>query len=124
MQTVLPESPEAPDTHENESPDHRPTRQLVELLNELRVVLPGVQMLFGFLRAVPFTQRFSSVTDLQRNVDNATFVAAAAASVVLVPPASFPRIVWRHGRKRQLLQASNKLAIIGTAFLASAIAGS
>jgi high-affinity Fe2+/Pb2+ permease len=124
MQTLLPESPEAPDTHENESADHRHNRQLVELLNELRVVLPGVQMLFGFLLAVPFTQRFSSVTDLQRNVYYATFLAAAAASVFLIAPASFHRIVWRHGRKRQLLQASNKLAIIGTAFLASAIAGS
>jgi len=124
MQTVLPESPEAPDTHETESAAHRHNRQLVELLNELRLVLPGVQMLFGFLLAVPFTQRFGSVSELQRNVYYGTFLAATAASVFLIAPASFHRIVWRHGRKRQLLQVSNKLAIIGTAFLAFAIAGS
>jgi hypothetical protein len=124
MQTVVPESAEASDGHDSESADDRHNRQLVELLNELRVVLPGVQMLFGFLLAVPFTQRFGTVSDLQSNVYYVTFLAATLASVFLIAPASFHRIVWRHGRKRQLLRTSNKLAIIGTAFLAVAIAGS
>src|SRR5690242_1468002 len=124
MHTVVPASTEASDGHEAESADDRKNRQLVELLNELRVVLPGVQMLFGFLLAVPFTQRFSTISDLQSNVYYGTFLAATGASVFLIAPASFHRIVWRHGRKRQLLQISNKLAIIGTAFLAVAIAGS
>jgi Family of unknown function (DUF6328) len=124
MQTVLPASTEASDRHETESADDKHNRQLVELLNELRVVLPGVQMLFGFLLAVPFTQRFGTISDLQSNVYYGTFLAATGASVFLIAPASFHRIVWRHGRKRQLLQVSNKLAIIGTAFLAVAIAGS
>jgi phage-related protein len=96
----------------------------VELLNELRVVLPGVQMLFGFLLAVPFTQRFGGISEPQANLYYGTFLAATAASVFLIAPASFHRIVWRHGRKRQLLRISNKLAIIGTACLAVAIAGS
>jgi hypothetical protein len=124
MQTVVPESAEASDGHDSESADDRHNRQLVELLNELRVVLPGVQMLFGFLLAVPFTQRFGTVSNLQSNVYYVTFLAATLASVFLIAPASFHRIVWRHGRKRQLLRTSNKLAIIGTAFLAVAIAGS
>ena len=125
MRTVLPASREASDGHdETESADDRHNRQLVELLNELRVVLPGVQMLFGFLLAVPFTQRFGTISDLQSNVYYGTFLAATGASVFLIAPASFHRIVWRHGRKRNLLQVSNKLAIIGTAFLAVAIAGS
>jgi len=124
MHTVVPASTEASDGHETESADDRKNRQLVELLNELRVVLPGVQMLFGFLLAVPFTQRFSTISDLQSNVYYGTFLAATGASVFLIAPASFHRIVWRHGRKRQLLQISNKLAIIGTACLAFAIAGS
>lgn len=124
MHTVVPASTDTSDGHETESADDRKNRQLVELLNELRVVLPGVQMLFGFLLAVPFTQRFSTISDLQSNVYYGTFLAATAASVFLIAPASFHRIVWRHGRKRQLLQVSNKLAIIGTAFLAVAIAGS
>ena len=113
---------EGPDPGESE--DARQNRQLTELLNELRVALPGVQMMFGFLLAVPFTQRFSTISDLQSNVYYGTFLAATGASVFLIAPASFHRIVWRHGRKRQLLQISNKLAIIGTAFLAVAIAGS
>jgi hypothetical protein len=124
MQTLVPESAEASDGHDSESADDRHNRQLVELLNELRVVLPGVQMLFGFLLAVPFTQRFGTVSNLQSNVYYVTFLAATLASVFLIAPASFHRIVWRHGRKRQLLRTSNKLAIIGTAFLAVAIAGS
>jgi len=124
MQTRLPASQEAPDGHDDESADDRHNRQLVELLNELRVVLPGVQMLFGFLLAVPFTQRFGGISELQSNLYYGTFLAATAASVFLIAPASFHRIVWRHGRKRQLLQISNKLAIIGTACLAFAIAGS
>ncbi len=125
MQTRLPSSREAPDGHDDdESADDRHNRQLVELLNELRVVLPGVQMLFGFLLAVPFTQRFGGISELQSNLYYGTFLAATAASVFLIAPASFHRIVWRHGRKRQLLQISNKLAIIGTACLAFAIAGS
>jgi Family of unknown function (DUF6328) len=124
MHVRLPESLEAPDGDASESADERHNRQLVELLNELRVVLPGVQMLFGFLLAVPFTQRFGTITDLQSNVYYGTFLAAAAASVFLIAPASFHRIVWRHGRKRQLLHVSNLLAIVGTAFLAVAIAGS
>jgi hypothetical protein len=124
MQTRLPESDVAPVVHDDESADDRHNRQLVELLNELRVVLPGVQMLFGFLLAVPFTQRFGGISNLQSNLYYGTFLAATAASVFLIAPASFHRIVWRHGRKRQLLQISNKLAIIGTACLAFAIAGS
>jgi high-affinity Fe2+/Pb2+ permease len=124
MQTRLPASAEASDGDASESADDRHNRQLVELLNELRVVLPGVQMLFGFLLAVPFTQRFSTVSNLQSNLYYGTFLAATAASVFLIAPASFHRIVWRHGRKRNLLHVSNKLAIIGTAFLAVAIAGS
>ncbi len=124
MHVRLPASAEVSDADASESADDRHNRQLVELLNELRVVLPGVQMLFGFLLAVPFTQRFGTISDLQRNVYYGTFLAATGASVFLIAPASFHRIVWRHGRKRQLLQVSNKLAIIGTAFLAVAIAGS
>ena len=124
MHARLPASAEALDGHESESDDDRRNRQLLELLNELRVVLPGVQMLFGFLLAVPFTQRFGTVSNLQSNVYYVTFLAATLASVFLIAPASFHRIVWRHGRKRHLLRTSNKLAIIGTVFLAVAIAGS
>jgi Family of unknown function (DUF6328) len=107
-----------------ESADDRHNRQLVELLNELRVALPGVQMLFGFLLAVPFSQRFSTVSAGQRETYYTTFLAAAAASACLIAPAAFHRIVWRQGRKRQLVHISSGMAIVGLAFLAVAIAGS
>jgi len=108
----------------SEDDEQRHDRQLVELLNELRVALPGVQMLFGFLLAVPFSQRFTSISDGQRTMYYATFVAAAAASACLIAPTSFHRIVWRHHLKRRLVHFSSGLAIAGTAFLAAAITGS
>ncbi len=108
----------------DESADDRHNRQLVELLNELRVALPGVQMLFGFLLAVPFSQRFSTVSAGQRETYYATFLSAAAASACLIAPAGFHRIVWQQGRKHQIVHISSGMAIVGLAFLAVAIAGS
>jgi hypothetical protein len=108
----------------DETPNERHDRQLVELLNELRVALPGVQMLFGFLLAVPFTQRFTAISDGQRWLYYATFVATACASACLIAPASFHRIVWRRGAKRSLVHIASGLTIVGTVFLAVAITGS
>ena len=71
------------------SDDERRNRQLLELLNELRVALPGVQMLFGFLLAVPFSARFHSISKGQRNLYYLTFLATALASVCLIAPTSF-----------------------------------
>jgi Family of unknown function (DUF6328) len=104
-----------------ETSDQRRNRQLTELLNELRVALPGVQMLFGFLLAVPFSQRFLSVTSHQRSLYYTGFISAAAASVCFIAPASFHRIVWQHGEKELLLRISSGIAIVGTVFLAVAI---
>ncbi len=105
----------------DETGDERRNRQLTELLNELRVALPGVQMLFGFLLAVPFSQRFANVTANQRGLYYAAFAAAAGASVCFIAPAAFHRIVWQHGAKAALLRISSALAIVGTMFLAVAI---
>lgn len=106
-----------------EDADARHNRQLIELLNELRVAIPGVQMLFGFLLAVPFSNRFGEVTRGQQLIYFGTFLAAAAASACLMAPASFHRIVWRHGRKPVLLRTANVMALAGTGFLALAITG-
>ena len=105
----------------DETGDERRNRQLTELLNELRVALPGVQMLFGFLLAVPFSQRFGDVTANQRGLYYAAFAAAAGASVCFIAPTAFHRIVWQHGEKAALLRISSALAIVGTMFLAVAI---
>jgi len=106
-----------------ESKDERLDRELIEFLNELRVALPGVQVLFAFLLGVPFTQRFSQVSDLQKDVYFLTFLCTAAATALLIAPSANHRMAWRQGDKEHLLVVSNRLAIAGTAFLALAISG-
>jgi hypothetical protein len=107
-----------------ESKEERLDRELIELLNELRVALPGVQVLFAFLLGVPFTQRFGQVTDLQRDVYFMTFLCAAVSTALLIAPSAYHRLTWRRGDKEHLLRISNRLAISGTVFLALAISGS
>ena len=106
-----------------ESKDQRLDRELIELLNELRVALPGVQVLFAFLLTVPFSQRFAQLTTLQRDTYFGTFLAAALASLFLIAPTAYHRLRWRAHDKEALLQTSNRLAIGGTVFLALAITG-
>ena len=107
----------------DESKQEQLDRELIELLNELRVALPGVQLLFAFLLGVPFTQRFGEVTDIQKDVYFLTFLCAAVATALLIAPSAYHRLDWRRGDKEHLLVVSNRLAISGTAFLALAIAG-
>jgi hypothetical protein len=107
----------------NESKEEQQDRELIELLNELRVALPGVQVLFAFLLGVPFTQRFGQVTELQRDVYFLTFLCAAVATALLIAPSAYHRLEWRLGDKEHLLVVSNRLAISGTIFLALAISG-
>jgi hypothetical protein len=104
-------------TDKKRSPDDL-NRELIELLNELRVVLPGVQVLFAFLLAVPFANGWTRVTELQRDVFFLAFVATAVASILLIAPSSYHRLRWREGDKEHMLETSNRLAIAGTAFLA------
>jgi len=107
-----------------ESKEERLDRELIELLNELRVALPGVQVLFAFLLGVPFTQRFEQVTELQKDVYFLTFLCAAVATALLIAPSAYHRLEWRRGDKEHLLVVSNRLALSGTVFLALAISGS
>ena len=111
--------PPADDEDENERLD----RELIELLNELRVALPGVQVIFAFLLTVPFTQRFEALSDVRRDTFFATFVCTAASSILLIAPSAQHRILWRQYDKKKLLERSNAMAIAGLAFLALAIAG-
>jgi hypothetical protein len=107
----------------DESKEEQLDRELIELLNELRVALPGVQVLFAFLLGVPFTQRFGEVTDIQKDVYFLTFLCTATATALLIAPSAYHRLDWRRGDKEHLLVVSNRLAISGTAFLALAISG-
>jgi predicted membrane channel-forming protein YqfA (hemolysin III family) len=105
----------------DESHDERLDRELIELLNELRVALPGVQVLFAFLLAVPFSQRFEQLTGVQEDVFFAAFLCTAVSTALLIAPSAYHRLRWRERDKEQLLRTSNRLAIAGTAFLAAAI---
>jgi hypothetical protein len=93
-------------------------RELIELLNELRVVLPGVQVLFAFLLTVPFTQRYEDITTKQRSLFFMAFLATAAATAFLIAPSSLHRLRWRTHDKENLLRTSNVLTICGTLVLA------
>ena len=103
----------AEETHEE-----RINRELIELLNELRVALPGVQVLFAFLLAVPFSQRFAQTTDLQRDTFMVALLSTMAGSVFLIAPSAYHRIRFRDRDKEALLQISNTFAIVGMVFLA------
>jgi Family of unknown function (DUF6328) len=96
-------------------------RELIELLNELRVALPGVQVLFAFLLAVPFANGWDRVTDFQRDVFFIAFLCTAAATVLLIAPSTYHRLRWREHDKEHMLVTANRLTIAGTAFLAAAM---
>jgi predicted membrane channel-forming protein YqfA (hemolysin III family) len=94
-------------------------RELIELLNELRVALPGVQVLFAFLLIVPFSNGWDQVTEVQRYVYFVAFICAAAASALLIAPSTYHRLRWREGDKEYMLTTANRLAIGGSVFLAA-----
>ncbi|MGY1601571.1 DUF6328 family protein [Geodermatophilus sp. SYSU D00815] len=104
-----------------ESRQERINRELMELLNELRVALPGVQFLFAFLLVVPFQQRVEEMTAFQRDVYFVSLVSAAVATGLLIAPTAQHRILFRKHDKENLLKRSSKSTIAGTAVLALAI---
>jgi predicted neutral ceramidase superfamily lipid hydrolase len=106
-----------------EDKKERVDRELIELLNELRVALPGVQVLFAFLLTVPFQGRFQAITGLQRDVYIVSFLCAALATALLIAPSSYHRLRFRHRDKERLLFTSNRLVIAGMAFVALAMTG-
>jgi hypothetical protein len=99
-------------------------RELIELLNELRVALPGVQVLFAFLLAVPFANGWKRVTDFQRDVFFVAFLCTTAATALLIAPSAYHRIRWRDHDKEHMLVTANRLTIAGLGMLALAIAAS
>ena len=107
---------------EGESAAERANRELIELLNELRVALPGVQVLFAFLLTVPFSQGYDRLDASDRRVYFAAVIATVAATICLMAPTAHHRLRFRSGVKEQLLHVSNVFAIIGLVFLACAMA--
>ena len=107
-----------------ESHEERVNRELIELLNELRVALPGVQVLFAFLLAVPFASGWQKVTPVQKDAYMVAFLAALAGSVFLIAPSAWHRILFRNRDKEQLLLISNVFAIVGAVFIAVGMSAS
>src|SRR5215213_10628104 len=111
------------ETRRDESEKERLDRNLGELLQELRVALPGVQVLFAFLLVVPFNQRFADITSFQRTIYFVTLLCATAACACLIAPTAHHRIEFRGKDKERIVMGGNKLAIAGLVLLATAMTG-
>jgi hypothetical protein len=111
------------DSGREESEGERLDRNLGELLQELRVVIPGVQVLFAFLLTVPFQERFTEINAFQRDVYFTTLMCTAISAILLMSPTAYHRLTFRYQQKRRLVFYSNRFAIIGLTFLAAAMTG-
>jgi hypothetical protein len=118
-------SKDAPDRPQDRSEDQqeRLNRQMMELLNELRVAMPGVQVLFGFLLTVPFQQRFQRVTEFQELVYFATLIAAAVATAFLIAPSAYHRLMLEQHDKPNIIHVGTGQMIAGLGALALAMNG-
>jgi cobalamin synthase len=96
-------------------------RQMTELLNELRVALPGVQILFGFLLTVPFSQRFAKATDFQQDLYYVTLLAATLSAICLIAPSATHRLRFHQRERAYIIESANRLLIAALIFLAIAM---
>lgn len=101
----------------------RLNRQMLELLNEVRVAMPGVQVLFGFLLAVPFQQRFSHTTAGERVVYLVTLLAAAAATALLIAPSAYHRVMFQRRQKPRIIRTGTRQFVLALLALAIAMNG-
>jgi uncharacterized membrane protein HdeD (DUF308 family) len=108
----------------DETEAQRDDRNLAELLQELRVAGLGVQVLFGFLLSLPFTNRFSRLSHGQRDLYLAALLLAAVATAFLVGPVAYHRLVFRRGQKESLVRAASMMAIVGLATVGLAVSAS
>jgi hypothetical protein len=106
----------------DEDRKERVNRELIELLNELRVALPGVQVLFAFLLVLPFQQGFAEISDADRGVYVAALIASALAAALLIAPSMYHRLNFRRQVKEQMIFDSNKLMVVGMLLLAIGVA--
>jgi Family of unknown function (DUF6328) len=117
-------STEATEQRRGERPEtelERYDRNLTELLGELRIALPGVQVLFGFLLVIPFDARFKAASGAQRGLYFTTLVLTLLASMLLIAPTMLHRLQFRMGQKASIVMSSNRLAIAGLSVLALAL---
>ncbi len=108
---------------DDEDDDDKQKRQMGELLQELRVALPGVQILFGFLLTVPFSQGFQKATSFQKDAYMVTLLLAAFSTACFIAPSAAHRIRFHQGDRRWIIETASRLAIAGLVFLALAMVG-
>lgn len=104
-----------------ETPKQRRDRELIELLNELRLAAPGVQVLFGFLLIVPFNSRWDETSTFERSFYLAALLFCAAAAIMLLGASVQHRLLFRRQFERRMLWSANRLALIGLTCLAAGI---
>ncbi|GAA5122803.1 DUF6328 family protein [Haloechinothrix salitolerans] len=114
--------PDADHHHHYHEPEHqRLTRNVAELLGELRVAQAGVQILFGFLLAVVFTQTFKEIGTFEKSLHLVAVVLAVLSTALLSAPAAWHRVLFRAGRRREILRRGNRLVLMGLGCLACAV---
>jgi Family of unknown function (DUF6328) len=112
---------DVPNDPRQESRAQRDDRNLAELIQELRVAGLGVQVLFGFLLSLPFTMRFTKLNGAQRDLYVTSLVLAALATILLIGPVAYHRLVFRRGMKENLVRFANRMAILGLAAVGGAV---
>jgi len=110
-----------PDKGRHETQLERYDRNLTELMSELRVALPGVQVLFAFLLVAPFNQRFRTLSHFERRLYLVTLLCTLLASILLIAPTLQHRLEFRRGEKAYLVRAGNRLTILGLTVFAVAM---
>jgi hypothetical protein len=106
---------------EPETAKERTDRQLIELLTELRVALPGAQVLLAFLLAVPFATRFGRMSDAERGALFACLLLTALGTVLLMAPSMYHRLRWRRGGKSDVVRIAHRLFLAGSTFLGAGV---
>ena len=112
-----------PQSGRRETEKERVDRNLQEMLGELRVALPGVQVLFAFLLVVPFNQRFGQVTDFQKTLYLITLLFTTASSICLIAPTAHHRLEFRRQDKENIVRTGNRIVLVGLGLLAIAMTG-
>lgn len=107
----------------DESRNEQLTRNLNELLQEIRVAQAGIQILFGFLLTIAFTERYTAVSDYVRATHLVTVLFATASVALLTTPAAWHRLLFRLGRREEIIRVADVTAVIGLACLAVAMTG-
>ena len=112
-----------PESGRDETQQERVDRNLQEMLGELRVALPGVQVLFAFLLVVPFTQRCGEVTSFQKGIYFVTLLFTTSSAICLIAPSVHHRIEFRRQDKDHIVETGNRIVILGLTLLAVAMTG-